>query len=382
MDRGPDTLCLPFLGVALTTVIPGGKAEMLNTRTQAVLLKLACLERGRLAELGPETDPHGPGNAPSRSSEHGGGRTGRNGHRLPRHGCGPHAPGPPRSPPGDDRFPQPPSPGRSSGTRAAPTQSQAGAAGDAPRCHRLRAPVGEHQRTGSALQCPHLFENLQGMSTQRHPVTAVRLRPPSRNGPHPPATINLPPLGPPHLSPARCRQNQELKGQPSRQCTRCPRLPDHFSRLPMGHGLHVLGHVLLGTKDRTDPVAGVVGPVLHGHAPFQDRAQPLAHVLGGGYLRCQRGVRISSRSALVTSETGILPMHERLTPAMMACGFADVQDCKPAVFRKILCIENPVHPVHRCELIFCPCSTVNQFPAARRSRWFQAMAMTTGTVSA
>ena len=25
-DRGRDTLCLPFLGVALTTVIPGGKA--------------------------------------------------------------------------------------------------------------------------------------------------------------------------------------------------------------------------------------------------------------------------------------------------------------------------------------------------------------------
>ena len=30
--------------------------------------------------------------------------------------------------------------------------------------------------------------------------------------------------------------------------------------------------------------------------------------------------------------------YERLTPAMIACGFADVKDCKPAVSRKILCI--------------------------------------------
>ena len=43
----------------------------------------------------------GPGNAPIRPSGHACGRTGRSGHRLPRPGCGPHAPGPPRSPPGD-----------------------------------------------------------------------------------------------------------------------------------------------------------------------------------------------------------------------------------------------------------------------------------------
>ena len=28
--------------------------------------------------------------------------------------------------------------------------------------------------------------------------------------------------------------------------------------------------------------------------------------------------------------------HERLTPAMIACGFADIPDFKPAVSRKIL----------------------------------------------
>jgi len=37
-------------------------------------------------------------------------------------------------------------------------------------------------------------------------------------------------------------------------------------------------------------------------------------------------------------------LHERLTPVMIVCGFADVQDCKPAISRK-----NPVHPVHPCK---------------------------------
>ena len=32
-------------------------------------------------------------------------------------------------------------------------------------------------------------------------------------------------------------------------------------------------------------------------------------------------------------------LHGRLTPAMIVCGLADVQDCKPAISRKkILCI--------------------------------------------
>ena len=59
-------------------------------------------------------------------------------------------------------------------------------------------------------------------------------------------------------------------------------------------------------------------------------------------------------------------LHERLTPAMIARGFADVQDCKPAVSRK-----NPVHPVHRCESKIHPCSTWNRFPATRRRGLFQ-----------
>ena len=37
-------------------------------------------------------------------------------------------------------------------------------------------------------------------------------------------------------------------------------------------------------------------------------------------------------------------LHETLTRAMIACGFEDVREHKPAVSGK-----NPVHPVHRCE---------------------------------
>ena len=34
-------------------------------------------------------------------------------------------------------------------------------------------------------------------------------------------------------------------------------------------------------------------------------------------------------------------LHERLTPAMIACGFAEVQDCKVAVSRKKSCASCP-----------------------------------------
>ena len=52
---------------------------------------------------------------------------------------------------------------------------------------------------------------------------------------------------------------------------------------------------------------------------------------------------------------------------MIACGFEDVREHKPAVSGK-----NPVHPVHRCESKIYPCLTMNRFPATRRRRLFQA----------
>ena len=48
-------------------------------------------------------------------------------------------------------------------------------------------------------------------------------------------------------------------------------------------------------------------------------------------------------------------LHETLTRAMIACGFEDVREHKPAVSGK-----NPVHPVHRCESKIYPCLTLFQ----------------------
>ena len=59
-------------------------------------------------------------------------------------------------------------------------------------------------------------------------------------------------------------------------------------------------------------------------------------------------------------------LQETLTRAMIACGFEDVREHKPAVSGK-----NPVHPVHRCESKIYPCLTMNRFPATRRRRLFQ-----------
>ena len=59
-------------------------------------------------------------------------------------------------------------------------------------------------------------------------------------------------------------------------------------------------------------------------------------------------------------------LQETLTRAMIACGFEDVREHKPAVSGK-----NPVHPVHRCESKIYPCLTMNRFPATRRKRLFQ-----------
>ena len=59
-------------------------------------------------------------------------------------------------------------------------------------------------------------------------------------------------------------------------------------------------------------------------------------------------------------------LQETRTRAMIACGFEDVREHKPAVSGK-----NPVHPVHRCESKIYPCLTMNRFPATRRRHLFQ-----------
>ena len=47
----------------------------------------------------------------------------------------------------------------------------------------------------------------------------------------------------------------------------------------------LLHHAVLRAAHRPDPVAGVVGPELHRHRPFQHRANALVHRLGRGPLR-------------------------------------------------------------------------------------------------
>ncbi len=59
-------------------------------------------------------------------------------------------------------------------------------------------------------------------------------------------------------------------------------------------------------------------------------------------------------------------LQETLTRAMIACGFEDVREHKPAVSGK-----NPVHPLHPCESKIYPCLTMNRFPATRRRGLFQ-----------
>ena len=175
----------------------------------------------------------------------------------------------------------------------------------------LSASMGEHQRTGSALQCLRRFENLQGATTQRHPVPAVRLHPPGGDGPYPPAAVDLRPFGPPHLSPPGCRQHQKLKRQPgSRHRCRCAHPTYHRSRLPMGHGLHVFGNILLGGQapGRSGRMGCRCGtPWLRPiPGPHAGAGAPAWRSLPSG---ARGGVRISSTSALVTSETGTLPMR-------------------------------------------------------------------------
>ena len=109
--RGRGRLFMPLFilfpclwGVAPTTVIPCGKAEMLKSRTRVALPHLVRAI-DPLGLLTP-TAWHpllslGQGNAPSRQTGHAGARTGPSGHRPPPPGSGPHAPGPLRSPPAD-----------------------------------------------------------------------------------------------------------------------------------------------------------------------------------------------------------------------------------------------------------------------------------------
>ena len=78
--------------------------------------------------------------------------------------------------------------------------------------------------------------------------------------------------------------------------------------------------------------------------------------------------RPSGPAAARTGPSGHRPLPPGCEPhaTTIACGFADVQDCEPALSRK-----NPVHPGQPCQLTISSCVTWNRFPATRRGRLFQ-----------
>ena len=177
---------------------------------------------------------------------------------------------------------------------------------------RLPTPAGEHQRTGSLAECLRHLKNHQGATAQRHPVSAVRLHPPGRDGPYTGVPVGLRPPCLPHLTPERRRQYPELEGQfRGRQCRRRQHRPNGCSHLPLGHGPQVLDHVMLRTQDRSDPVAGT-DPVLSmatAHSRTARRRWRTRQALDA--FRWKIGVTISNESALVTWETVIVPMRRQ-----------------------------------------------------------------------
>ena len=150
--------------------------------------------------------------------------------------------------------------------------------------HWLPAPLGEHQRTGSPSRVcaasrisrvrPH-----SGTRCRRfifacpagtvHTLPSGRSPPTRPTAPHSTWLPSAPGTQGPTWRPA-------MPTMPAPSGSQQPP--------PDGDGLHVLSNILLVTKHRADPVAGVVDPVLHSYGPFQDCPQALAHPLGRGCL--------------------------------------------------------------------------------------------------
>ncbi len=118
--------------------------------------------------------------------------------------------------------------------------------------------------------------------------------------------------------------------------------------------LPAFGLSCLCCSSRGVTVSGV--SPLHGASPAAAQSRSLWEWCPGGI----------PRRHLYRPAAFVLLLHERLTPVMIGCGFADVRDCQPAVSGKY-----PVHPVHPCESIIYSCLTLNRFPATRLRGVFQ-----------
>ena len=135
---------------------------------------------------------------------------------------------------------------------------------------------------------------------------------------------------PPPLRP----QHQELKCQGVHLAwVRRPHLVDGRRHLPVGQGSPASDDAVLGAEHRQQPVARVVRSPVHGDGPFQHGSDAQMHRPRLRPLRVQRGVRISSTSALVTSETGNAPMRGKAYRSKLRNQFLGVAEVRhPARF--------------------------------------------------
>ena len=141
------------------------------------------------------------------------------------------------------------------------------------------APHREHERTAVA-EFPRRVENLHGAAAQWDPVLALRLHPQGRQWPNVVRRVNLGPLCPTYLARPHRGQHQKLERQLD------GRLRRSRPHRPNGYGPRPCEAVPAGAFDivlRTDRMRW--------------RTARAASVL-----TCQIGVRISSMSAVLTSE--------------------------------------------------------------------------------
>ena len=136
-----------------------------------------------------------------------------------------------------------------------------------------------------AVDSRRLIEDLQRTATERDAVLPIPLRASSRNAPHSLVPVDLCPRSSTDLAGACRRQDQELQRQlQHRPCVRRPDRPECRRHFAVRQRPHVPHGVPLRSEHGTDPVARVVGPKIHRHGPFQDRADALAQLPGRGCL--------------------------------------------------------------------------------------------------
>ena len=155
----------------------------------------------------------------------------------------------------------------------------------------LPAPMGEHQRTGSPRQClrpPSRISRARShRGTRCRRLVFARLA----GTVHTPLCRSISAHSAhrtsPHLAAVSTRNSNASRAAGTAADARTFRITAAASRWGTACMCSVTSR--LGAKHRADPVAGVVQAVLHGHGPFQDRTQALAHTLGRGYLPVPEG---------------------------------------------------------------------------------------------